>query len=118
MEAYRVRKQFDWNGWGYAPQGPCGCPCYADKGHNKCTGVTGTGCECKDTSCHCKCGIPAGRYAGDVWFVEERGVAAKEMMLAHRYAVADPSLDPVDVLLQQDQYKRLLTTWQPKTPKR
>ena len=118
FEAYKVRRHFGWGGWEFAPQGECHCPCYADKGTSNCTGVTGSSCECKDTACHCQCGIPAGRYAGDIWFVEERGVVAKDMMLAHRYAVSDPSLEPADVLLQKEEYKRLLTPWQPKTSKR
>lgn len=107
MEAYRVRKNFQWDGWIYAPQGGCKCGCDELDGSG-CTGVVGTGCNCHDT-CHCDCGIRANLYGGDVWFVDE-GNPRKEMMLAHRFATYDSSLPPTDSLLEQDEYKKLLST--------
>jgi len=106
MEAYRVRKNFQWDGWIYAPRpesGECKCDCGEE---NRCTGMVATGCVC--SGCRCDCAIKTHLYGGDVWFVDENN-PRKEMMLAHRFATYDSSLPPTDSMLEQDEYKRLLT---------
>ena len=119
MEVFRARKDFYWDGWGYAPNGSCGCACWLerDKTPTNCTGVTGTGCECHDTSCHCRCGIPMGRYAGDIFLINEAH-PLKEIMLETRNIVYDASIPSAEVLLDKPEYQRLLTPWQQKASKR
>ena len=108
LENYRVRKNFQWDGWIYAPAGPEGvCKCGCGEERN-CNGVVGTDCICHDTSCHCDCGIRSYQYGGDVWFVDE-GNPRKDMMLLRRYATYDSSLPPSDSMLQEPEYKRLLS---------
>jgi len=107
MEAYRVRKNFQWDGWVFAPQGQdgeCKCGCGPER---DCKGLVGKGCICHDTACHCDCGIREDQYGGDVWFVND-GNERKDVMLAHRFATYDAGLpDTVDEMLKQDEYKRL-----------
>jgi len=108
MEAYRVRKNFQWDGWIFAPKGPsgeCKCPCVQED--IGCVGLVGQDCMCKDTACHCDCGIPSESYGGDVWFVDP-GNPRKETMLEHRFATYDAGLPSVDTLLKDEEYKRLL----------
>jgi hypothetical protein len=108
LENYRVRKNFQWDGWIYAPQGPDGvCKCGCGAGRD-CTGVVATDCGCHDTACHCDCGIRSHLYGGDVWFVDE-GNPRKEMMLNRRYATYDSSLAPSQSMLEQSEYKKLLS---------
>jgi hypothetical protein len=119
MEAYRVRKVFQWDGWAYSPKGPngeCKCGCVEGKG-SKCTGVVGTSCVCHDTSCHCACGIREEQYAGDVFIVSD-GHPRKEHMLKYHFATYDGGLPSIDELLSQDEYKRLLKPYQPREEKR
>lgn len=112
LETYRVRKEFGWDGWLFAPSGNCRCPC-SNNPHIVCTGEVGSGCvTCERSSCHCSCRIQPDRYGGDVWLVME-GHPRKETMLANRFAVADPSLPPATELVKQDEYERLLHLWQP-----
>lgn len=106
MEAYRVRKNFQWDGWVFAPKGPdgtCKCGCSPDIG---CKGMVGSGCRCADTACHCDCGIRPDSYGGDVWFIDE-GNPRKEIMLDHRFATYDASLPSVETLKTQKEYKKL-----------
>jgi len=111
MEAYRVLKSFQWDGWVFAPSGRCRCQC-ADIPDDPCTQQSGTGCICHDTTCHCFCGIDPKQYGGDIWFVMD-GHPRKEQMLASRFASPDPSLPPTDVMLEEAQYRRLLTPYRP-----
>lgn len=111
MEAYRVRKQFQWDGWQYAPRGQdgeCKCGCIG-----ACTQKVGTSCHCHDTACHCACGIQSDSYAGDTWIVEP-GHPHKEHMLVRRFATYDAGLPSVDELIQKGEYKKLLSPYQPK----
>ena len=123
FEVYRVRSQFDWMGWSYAPSGACPCA----KTHldsdgyptGECEGVVGTGCRCSDST-HCTCGIKAEKYAGDIWIVEA-GHPNKEMMLdrlapGRLKAVYDASLPTADELLATAGYKVLLAQWMPGQP--
>lgn len=112
MEAYRVRKNFQWDGWVYAPQGAEGlCKCGCGEESN-CTGMVGTGCVCHDTACHCDCGIPEAQYAGDVWLVQD-GHPRKDNMLNYHFATYDSSIPPVEELQGQDEFKRLLKPYIP-----
>ena len=99
---YRVRKRFQWGGWEYAPRGGCDCGCEG------CTGQVGTGCQCRETICRCACGIPAETYAGDIWIVQA-GHPRLEVMMANRFASGDASIPPVDELLKEERFKRLLS---------
>lgn len=110
-EAYRVRKQFGWNGWQFAPDPGKPCPCRAEleicsKSDDECTGRPGAGCGC-DAACRCVCKIERQVFGGGIWIVEERH-PRKEMMLASRQAIPDPSLPPIDEILKHKRYKRLL----------
>jgi len=109
-EAYRVRKRFGWGGWEFAPAGDCQCsqeansPCQ----ESGCAGQVGTGCKaCPPEVCRCACNIPIERYGGDVWIVQA-GHPRKDIMLANRFAVGDASLPPVEELLKQIEFQRLL----------
>lgn len=113
-EAYRVRRRFQWRGWEYAPGGQCECSKQVDnegKGSCEafgCTGEVGTGCEaCYMDRCRCACNIPPERYGGEIWIVES-GNPRKEMILRQRFAVGDVSIPPVDELLKDEKYSRLL----------
>lgn len=104
MEAYRVRKEFQWGGMIYAPKGPsgeCKCPCsqHADL---KCSHLVGTGCNCRNRSCRCSCGIKQEQYAGDVWMVED-GHPRKEHIINNHFATYDASLPSVDELMNQNE---------------
>lgn len=114
MEAYRVLKSFQWNGWMFAPDRECRCSCRTDSRLN-CPGHVGMDCECKFSSCHCDCGIPSDQYAGDVWLVEP-GNLRKESMLSHRFAVYDASLPSVDELLTKEKYQKVIRHWVPNAP--
>jgi len=109
LEAYRVVKSFQWDGWKLAPGGRCRCSCSIDPRTN-CQGYVGEGCGCATTTCHCDCGIDPKQYGGDVWLVAP-GNPRKESMLAHRFAVGDASLPAVSELLGQEEYQRLLRPW-------
>ena len=109
----RVRKHFQWNGWEYAPSGLCECAKTVPALENgvrdtcpACTEEVGTGCNCHET-CHCTCGIPDWRYAGDSWIVEE-GHPRLEMMMASRFATPDAAIPAAEELLLKDEFKRLL----------
>ncbi len=126
FRAFRVRKRFQWRGWEYAPPGTCDCGRTETVGDKPgmegqanvcvdCTGEVGTGCHCRDTVCRCACGIPAERYAGDIWLVEEKHPRL-EMMLLHRFAIGDASIPSVDDLLKEERYNRLLVPPTDKPP--
>ena len=100
-EAYRVRKKFGWRGWTFTPQGPCACGCGAE-----CKGQAATGCHCPDKD-YCVCGIDPLVYGGDIWLVEQAH-PRKDIMLGGRFAVGDASIPPVEELLKDPQYARLL----------
>ena len=99
-EAYRVRKVFQWRGWSFAPQGPCGCQCEG------CVNQAGMACACPDSE-RCSCGIKPEVFAGDIWLVEEAH-PRKEIMVANRFAVGDASIPPVEKLLEDPKYRRLV----------
>lgn len=103
-EAYRVRKKFGWRGWTLAPQGACDCGCGA--ADHECKGQVATGCQCPDKD-YCACGIDPLFYGGDIWLVEAAH-PRKEIMLAGRFAVGDASILPVEELLKQPKYARLI----------
>ena len=104
--AYRVRRRFQWNGWEFAP--PDACKCERDS-CRQCTQQVGSGCGvCKGSTCHCPCSIPAWRYGGDVWLVEERHPRL-DVMMGNRFAVDDTALPPADKLLEEEKYSRLLS---------
>lgn len=108
MQAYRVIRTFQWNGWKFAPGPNCRCPCANDtKGSPDCTAVTATLCECRITSCNCSCGIDPSVYGGTIWLVEE-GHPRLAAMLRQRFMVYDSSLNPA-TLMEQEEYSRLLT---------
>lgn len=101
--AFRVLKRFQWGGWEHAPNlGACGCGC------ERCTGEIGSGCHCRETICRCACGIPANRYAGDIWVVQE-GHPRLDVMIFNRFAIPDASLPPVEELLKAERFLRLLS---------
>ena len=108
MEAYKVLKQFEWNGWILAEPGICNCGCSEGSYAVPCTEKIGTGCGCsqKPSTCHCDCGIQPARYGGGIWMVEP-GHPLKENMLGRRYAIYDSSLDPVE-LMKTEEIKRIL----------
>lgn len=121
FEAYRVRAQFSWNGWIYAPAGQCQCVnTHLDNDGfptGECRGMVGVGCTCSDAT-HCGCGIKANQYAGDIWIVEA-GHPRKAMML-ERFssrrvpAVHDAGLPTADELLASGKgYEVLLEQWVP-----
>ncbi len=116
LEAYRVVKSFQWDGWMLAPSGRCRCTCSIDPSLG-CRGYVAEGCACKATTCHCDCGIDATQYGGDVWLVQP-GNPRKQMMLDHRFAIGDASLPAVSELLGQDEYRRLLKPWNKDDPPR
>ena len=102
FEAYRAMKTFQWDGWYLAPNKPCNCGCPS------CTNQTATSCpSCSGTSCHCRCSLKQATYGGDVWLVMA-GHSRKDMMLANRFATYDASLPPIDELVNDPQYSRLL----------
>mgnify|MGYP001560785622 FL=1 len=107
-EAYRVRRKFSWKGWQLAPQGACGCQC------PECTGQVATGCQCPDHN-YCACGVKPADYGGDIWIVEA-GHPRKDIMLLQRFAIGDASISPVDSLLEQEAYRRLLIPRQDYAP--
>lgn len=109
MEAYRVTKSFQWDGWFFAPNTECRCPCRQYPG-DACLGHNAAGCKCHDTSCHCDCGIPPKQYGGDIWLVQP-GNPRKESMLMRRYAVYDASLPPISEIMNQEKYQKLLKPW-------
>lgn len=102
FEAYRVLKRFEWRGWEYAPAHACKCDCPG------CSLQVGSSCKaCPPKSiCRCACNIPRESYGGDIWLVEE-GHPVKNTMLAHRFAVGDSSIAPIDELLKLPCYRRL-----------
>jgi len=104
-EAYRVMKRFGWKGWELAPA-KCTCDCRSKGG--ACTGTVGSDCPCSGTVCRCACGIDPAHYGGDIWIVES-GHPRKDIMLMNRFCIGDASIPPVEELLAQDQYKRLLS---------
>ena len=112
LEAYRVTKSFQWDGWVLAPGGRCRCSCVSDPATG-CKGYVGEACGCKATTCHCDCGIDPGQYGGDVWLVVP-GHPRKEAMLNNRFARGDASLPAVSELLGQEEYRRLLKPWKPR----
>lgn len=111
VQAWRVRKHFQWNGWQYAPSGSCKCAgeCGATPMGQSCTLQVGTGCTCDQRACRCACRIPESKYAGDIWLEEPRNPRV-ETMLAHRYAVSDAAISATATLLKQPEYARLLST--------
>lgn len=118
MEAYRVRKQFGWDGWTFAPKSPDGgCKCDCDTvPRSKCTGQVGSGCVCGTNSCHCPCGVQPEVYAGDVWLVPA-GHPRKDHMLAQRFATYDAGLPSVQELESNEelmQTTRIRATKQPR----
>ncbi len=108
-EAYRVRKPFDWRGWGFAPKDYCKCGATSGtEDCEGCTGEVGSGCiACPPEACRCPCHIEPERYGGDIWIVEP-GHPRKEMMLASRYAIYDASIPPIDELMKLEEYSRLI----------
>ena len=109
MEAYRVVRAFQWDGWKLAPSGKCRCTCSTDPTLG-CPGFVGEGCGCATTTCHCDCGIDPKQYGGDIWLVAP-GNPRKESMITHRFAVGDASLPAVSDLLAKEEYRRLLKPW-------
>ena len=118
-ESYRVRVQFAWNGWTYAPRGKCTCVDQHVDGQGfstgGCSGQVGTGCICPDHD-HCGCGIPVDQYAGDIWIVEA-GHPNKDMLLdrmlpARVRAVYDAGIPTADELLASGRgYEALTEQW-------
>ena len=107
MEAYRVRRNFSWDGWVFAPKGEygeCSCGCGTER---NCKGLVAAGCVCHDTSCHCDCGINEEQYGGDVWIVDD-GHDRKEAILNRRFVMYDASLPSTEELLKDEEFKRLL----------
>ncbi len=109
LEAYRVVRSFQWDGWLLAPGGRCRCSCRQDPSSG-CQGYVAEGCRCKESTCHCDCGISPSQYGGDVWLVAP-GNPRKQMMLDHRFAIGDASLPAMSELLGQEEYQRLLRPW-------
>lgn len=107
MQAFRVRKQFQYAGWHYEADADKQCKCHGTCGNDECTDKNGSGCNCDQRSCRCSCRVPASVFAGDIWIAEENNPRVV-IMLNNRYAVGDASLD-TDELLAQDKYKRLLS---------
>ena len=102
IEAYRVRKRFQWRGWEFAPSGECGCGCPG------CSGQVGSGCQaCPQGVCRCACNIPPETYGGDIWLVEA-GHPRKEILLLQRFAISDVSIPLVDELMSKAEFARLL----------
>lgn len=129
IEAYRVLRKFGWRGWTFAPTSPCECDCrpqigepgkdgfqQARGGGVVCNGEVGNACVCKGTICRCSCRILPEQYGGFIWLVED-GHPRKLTMLGARFAISDPGLLPVDDLLKDEQYKRLLSPRQVRTVK-
>ena len=129
-EVYRVRKQFGWRGWTFAPNKGkgCGCDCLVPKAQGKdgmgkqlddrlgnadCLGRVASTCSCKETICRCSCGIVQGQYAGDVWLVEANH-PRKEIMLSQRYATGDASLPSIDDILETQAGQAQIVDWQPR----
>lgn len=85
--AFRVVRPFHWRGWHYGPE------------HRKNSIDPNTGelefCDCPF-------------YAGNIWIVEEGHPRLDSMMLI-RTVVGDAGIPPVDELLRDPKYKRLLT---------
>lgn len=106
FQAFRVRRQrLHWGDWMYGRAGPCECS--ADCEDPQCGRLAGSGCACAHAD-RCACGIPADKYAGDVVIVAARHPRL-EMMVAAGHFRADASIPPVDDLLQQEQYRRLVS---------
>lgn len=108
-EAYRVRKPFDWRGWGFAPKDSCKCgEASGSSDCEGCTNIVGSGCiSCPPEACRCACHIEPERYGGDIWIVED-GHPRKEMMLINRYAIGDPSLPSIDILMEDPEILKLI----------
>lgn len=109
VEAYRVIRAFQWDGWKFAPGGKCRCTCSLDP-ELSCPGLVGEGCICGKISCNCDCGIDPKQYGGDIWFVAP-GHSRKQSQLDQRFAVYDASLPAVAELLAKEEYRRLLKPW-------
>ena len=108
-EAYRVRKQFDWRGWGFAPLDSCKCgETSGSEDCEGCTGEVGSGCiACPPEACRCACHIIPERFGGEVWIVED-GHPRKELMLAQRYAIYDATLPDIDTLMRDPHIRKLI----------
>lgn len=128
LEAYRVRRKFQWNGFVYAVAGPCECslnagselvstritpegsstgqfdgnPC-KDKAF--CNGLAGTECHCNDAD-YCSCSIKPYMYGGEIWLANE-GDPRKEYILQRRFVVYDATLPSVEQLLKDPRYRTL-----------
>lgn len=121
-EAYRVLQKFGWRGWVFAPSGECQCGCRPQVGDGDphhggqpargggvpCCGEVGSGCVCRHTICRCSCGILPEQYGGDIWLVEDNH-PRKGTMLGYRFVIGDASIPPIDELLSDEKYKRLLS---------
>ncbi len=110
--AFRVRKTFGWGGWQFSPgpSKPCRCRSGLEICHqsdDECNGLPGTSCTGCTTTCNCPCRIDRRIYGGDVWIVEERHPRLESMMNS-RQAIPDPSLPPIDEILEYKRYSRLL----------
>ena len=103
-ETYRVIRQFQWNGFIYGPEGKCKCPCDL----NTCSHKNGTGCEsCQLINCECSCTVNEYNFAGSIWVVEA-GHPRKDLMIGQRFVVGDASISPIDELLNEEKYSRLV----------
>lgn len=110
FNAYRVLRDFGWDGWQYAesPYGNCSCDCWHRKQRSAilCTRQVGSQCNCDLIHCFCTCTLKKGSFAGDIWIVQE-GHPKLEQMLRLRFAIYDSSLPPIKELLRDPQYERL-----------
>lgn len=110
FSAYRVIKDFGWEGWQYAesPYGYCLCNCW----HRKitlgrtCTHQVGTECACKLHDCFCTCTLKEAQFAGDIWIIQENHPKIERLIKAE-FAIYDSSLPPIHKLLEQHKYSRL-----------
>ena len=111
-EAFRVRRQFGFRGWEFAPNpgASCKCDCRSDGLH--CEGSVASTCVCKATTCRCACGIAKERYAGDIMLIEERH-SRKEILLENRFLIGDGALPSVEELLQNPDVARQIELWKP-----
>lgn len=132
--AFRVRRTFQWQGFIYAPPGPCECSknpgsdtltnrvtmltgsqsgssqkIAADanpcQDTNHCNGFTATACVCHDAG-YCSCRILPYMYGGDIWLARE-GDPRQEHILNRRFVIYDPSISPGDELVEEELYKLL-----------
>ncbi len=108
MDRYRVLKSFNWAGWHFAPNPDGICECQGSCGNTSCENKVASSCLCNEKVCRCTCRIKVHLYGGDIWLAEERNPRVG-IMLQHRFAVSDPSIESLEVLLTNPLYMRLLS---------